>query len=48
MAAAADATVSRAVVETDLGSSSTLDWAIEVLVWWGVKVSSGEGERLDE
>lgn len=44
MVAAADATVSRAVVATDLGSSS-LGWAIEVRVVWGVKVSSGDGER---
>jgi hypothetical protein len=48
MAAAADATDSRAVAETALGSSSTLDWASEVRVVCGVKVSSGEGERAEE
>lgn len=48
MAAAADAAVSRAVVAADLGSSSDLDCATEARVCWGVKVSSGDGERLEE
>lgn len=48
MDAAAVATDSRALEITDLGSSSDLDWVIVVRVVWGVKVSSGEGERLEE
>ena len=47
MAAAADAMVSRAVVATDLGSSSDLDCAAEFRDCWGVKVASGDGERAE-